>query len=272
MTTQLEKANTLKALHEGTETFLIPGPWDLASARVFEAFGFKALATTSGGFAFALGKLDGQVTLEEKVAHCRALSAATDIPLSADLENGYGDSPEAVANTITQIAGAGAVGGSIEDWSGAGIYDLDHAVERMSAAAEAAHALDFPFALVGRAENLLRRQGDMDDTIRRLQAYEAAGADVLFAPGLRTLDEVRAVVAEINRPLNVISVMIPGATVDEIADAGARRISIGGALAQVAYAALVDGAREMADSGSFSWLSKMSGDNDVSAFLGDREA
>lgn len=267
MTTQFEKATALKALHEGPDTFLIPGPWDLASARVFEAFGFKALATTSGGFAFSLGKLDGEVTLDEKIAHCRALSEATQIPLSADLENGYGHEPEVVASTITRIAEAGAVGGSIEDWSGADIYDFDLAVERIAAAAEAAHSLEFPFALVGRCENLLRGRNDLDDTIRRLQAYEAAGADVLFAPALRTLDEVRAVVKEVNKPLNVIAVMIPGVTVAELAEAGVRRISIGGALAQVAYAALVEGAREMRETGSFGWLAKFSPENDITPFL-----
>ena len=268
MKTQQEKAQTMKTLHEGDETFLIPGPWDVGSARVFEALGFPALATTSGGFAYTLGKLDGDVTLDEKVAHCRALTEATDIPLTADLENGYGDSPEAVAETITRIAAAGAVGGSIEDWDGEDIYGLDHAVERMEAAAEAARALDFPFALIGRCENLLRGKGDLDATIERLQAYEKAGADVLFAPALRTLDDVRAVVAEVNRPINVIGVMVPGATLDELADAGARRISIGGALAAAAYANLVEGAREMKESGSFGWLSKLSPDNDVAKFLG----
>ena len=267
MTTQLEKANALKALHEGSDTFLIPGPWDVASACVFEAFGFKALATTSGGFAFSLGKQDGKVTLEEKVAHCRALSEATKLPISADLENGYSHDPEAVANTITRIAEAGAVGGSIEDFSGTEIYEFDLAVERMVAAAEAASSLDFPFALVGRCENLLRGHDDLDDTIRRLQTYEKAGADVLFAPGLSSLDQVRAVVKEVSKPLNVLAVMIPGATVADLADAGVRRISIGGALAQVAYAALVAGAREMQETGSFSWLGGFSPENDISAFL-----
>ena len=271
MATQLEKAHTLKALHEGTETFLIPGPWDVASARVFEAFGFPALATTSGGFAYTLGKLDGEVTLEEKVAHCRALSDATRIPISADLENGYAHEPERVAETIRQIAGSGVVGGSIEDYSGEEIYDFDLAVERVAAAVEAARSVDFPFALIARCENLLRGRNDLDDTIRRLQAYEAAGADVLFAPGLRTLDEVRTVVAEVTKPLSVLAVMIPGVTVAELAEAGVRRISIGGALAQVAYGVLVEGAREMKEHGSFGWLAKFSRDNNLEPWLRQRE-
>ena len=267
MTTQLEKANALKALHEGSDTFLIPGPWDVASARVFEAFGFAALATTSGGFAYSLGKLDGEVTRDEKIAHCRALSAATRIPISADLENGYGHEPEVVGETIIRIAAAGVVGASIEDYSREEIYDFSLAVERIAAAVEAARSLAFPFALVARCENLLRGRNDLDDTIRRLQAYEAAGADVLFAPGLRTLDEVRAVLKEVTKPLNVLSVMIPGVTVAELAEAGVRRISIGGALAQIAYAALVEGAREMKESGSFGWLAKFSRENNIEPWL-----
>ena len=201
MTTQLDKAKQLQALHEGPGTFLAPGPWDVGSARVFEAFGFKALATTSGGFAFSIGKNDGEVTLDEKVEHCRALSAATQIPISADLENGYADAPEAVAETIRRIAESGVVGGSIEDWSGADIYDFDLAVDRIRAAAEAARSLPFPFALTGRCENLLRGKGDLADTIARLQAYEAAGADVLFAPALRSLDDIRSVLKEVSKPL-----------------------------------------------------------------------
>ncbi len=271
MTSQLEKAHALKALHEGPDTFLIPGPWDVASARVFEAFGFPALATTSGGFAYSLGKLDGEVTLDEKVAHCRALSEATRIPISADLENGYGHEPDQVAETIRQIAGAGVVGGSIEDYSGEEIYDFDLAVERVAAGVAAARSLDFPFALIARCENLLRGRDDMDDTIRRLQAFEAAGADVLFAPGLRSLDEVRAVGAEVTKPLSVLAVMIPGATLAELADAGARRVSIGGALAQVAYGVLVEGAREMQENGSFGWLAKFSRDNNIEPWLRPKE-
>ncbi len=267
MATQLEKARRMKALHEGSETFVMPGPWDVGSARAFEAMGFKALATTSGGFAFTLGKVDGQVTLEEKVEHCRALSGATSIPITADLEKGFADDPEGVAETIRQIAASGVAGGSIEDWSGSEIYGFDHAVERMAAASEAAGALDIPFAVIGRCENLIRGVQDLDDTIRRLQAYEKAGADVLFAPGLRTLDDVRRVVEETNRPLSVIASMLPGATVADLADAGARRISIGGAMALAAYGVLVEGAREMAEHGTFKWLGNISPENNITPLL-----
>lgn len=272
MTTQLEKAQKMKALHEGSETFLIPGPWDVGSARVFEALGFEALATTSGGFAFSLGKLDGQVTLEEKVAHCRAISAATDLPLSADLENGYGHEPDVVAQTIRSIAGSGAVAGSIEDWSGESLYDFDLAVERIAAAAEAAHSLDFPFALIGRCENLLRGHDDLDDTISRLQAYEKAGADVLFAPALRTLQQVEAVLQEVDKPLNVLAAMMPGVTVAELAEIGVRRISIGGALAVAAYGTLVEGAHEMAERGTFDWLQRIKPENNIAPFLKKNES
>lgn len=256
----------MKALHEGSETFLIPGPWDIASARVFEALGFKALATTSGGLAYALGKVDGEVTLDEKVAHCRALSRATQIPITADLENGYSHDPEGVAETIRRIAETGVAGGSIEDWGGDDIYGFDHAVERIEAAVEAARSLDFPFAVIGRCENLLRKKNDMDDTIRRLQAYEAAGVDVLFAPGLRTAEEVRTVVNEINKPLSVVA-MTPNLTLGELAEAGARRVSIGGAMAMAAYGTLVEGARELKETGTFNWLKRISPDNALEPLL-----
>lgn len=269
MPTQLEKAQTMKALHEGSETFLIPGPWDVASARVFEALGFQALATTSGGLAYALGKLDGEVTLDEKLAHCRALSEATQIPITADLENGYSHHPDGVAETIRRIAETGVVGGSIEDWSGEGIYDFNHAVERIEAAVEAARHLDFPFAVIGRCENLLRGKNDMDDTIRRLKAYEAAGADVLFAPGLRTAEEVKAVVDEIKTPLSVVA-MSPDLSVAKLAGAGARRVSIGAAMAMATYAALIEGAREMKEEGTFDWMKKLSSENAIEPLLTSR--
>ncbi len=266
MPTQLQKSETMKALHEGSETFLIPGPWDVGSAKVFEALGFKALATTSAGLANALGKLDGQVTLEEKIAHCRALSEATSIPITADLENGFAHDPEGVAETIRRIAETGVAGGSIEDWSGEDIYDFNHAVERIEAAVEAARSLDFPFAVIGRCENLGRRKNDLDDTIRRLKAYESAGADVLFAPVLRTLDEVRAVVREITKPLSVVAIS-PEMTLAELAEAGARRVSIGGFMALAAYAALIDGAREMKDNGTFNWMKGITAENKIDPLL-----
>ena len=185
---QREKGEAFRALHE-SEPFVIPNPWDVGSARALEALGFEALATTSSGFAFTLGRLDGEATLDEVVEHAAAVDAATGIPVSVDLENGYGDTPESAALAISRVAAAGAVGGSIEDFDPSGrLYDLDHAVERVAAAVEAARGLDFPFTLTARAENHIRGNPDLEDTIARLQAYDAAGADVLYAPGLRTVE------------------------------------------------------------------------------------
>ena len=188
MQSQSQKAADFRALHEG-DPFVIPNPWDIGSARVLEALGFKALATTSSGFAYTLGRLDGNVTLDEVVDHTRALATATALPLSVDLENGYGPDPEHAATAIARVAEAGAVGGSIEDWDRGGeLYGLGRAAERVAAAADLARGLDFPFTLTARAENHIRGNPDLDDTIARLQAYESAGADVLFAPGLRSRD------------------------------------------------------------------------------------
>src|SRR5919201_3389602 len=193
MTKQERKATAFRALHSG-EPFVIPNPWDAGSARVLAALGFKALATTSSGFAFTLGRLDGGATLDEVVAHAAMLDRATDLPVSVDLENGYGADPESAALAIRRAAEAGAVGGSIEDYDPAGhIYELEHAAERIVAAAEAARGLGFPFVLTARAENHLRGNPDLEDTIARLQAFERVGADCLYAPGLRTADEIRAV-------------------------------------------------------------------------------
>ena len=253
-TTQAEKAQQFKALHEGEGTFIIPNPWDVGSARLLQGMGFAALATTSSGFANALGRMDGEVTLAEKLAHCQALCAATNIPISADLENGFAHEPDKAAETIRLAAETGLVGGSIEDWSGEEIYDFELAVERVQAAIEMARALDFPFTLTARAENLLRGRLDMDDTIRRLQAFEAAGADVLYAPGLRTLEQVREVTSAVNKPVNVLAVMLSGVTLAQLADAGAKRLSIGGALARTALAPVLRAGKEMIEKGSFAWL------------------
>ena len=205
MTSQSDKAEAFRALHEG-EPFVIPNPWDAGSARVLEALGFKALATTSSGFAFTLGRLDGNVTLDEVVEHVAVLDRATDLPVSVDLENGYGPDPEHAAKAIARVAEAGAVGGSIEDWDPERrLYELEHAAERVAAAVEAARGLDFPFTLTARAENHIRGNPDLDDTIARLQAYERAGADVLYAPGLRNGDEIRAVCDAVSKPVNVLA-------------------------------------------------------------------
>jgi 2-methylisocitrate lyase-like PEP mutase family enzyme len=250
--TQNEKAEAFRSLHEG-ETFIIPNPWDAGSARVFEALGFQALATTSSGFAFTLGRLDGGTTLDEVCEHVRALDRATTLPVSVDLENGYGSSTEDAATAITRAAEAGAVGGSIEDYDPSGeLYPLEHAVERVAAAVESARSLAFPFTLTARAENHIRGNPDLDDTIARLQAYERAGADVLYAPGLRTVDEIRAVCEATTRPVNVLA--RPKLTLAEIAGAGAKRISVGGGLTWVAVGALAAAAERMRDEGDFTAL------------------
>jgi 2-methylisocitrate lyase-like PEP mutase family enzyme len=239
--TQSEKAEAFRALHEG-DPFVFPNPWDAGSARMLEALGFEALATTSSGFAFTLGRLDGGVTLDEVVAHARLLCDASALPVAIDLENGYG--PPGVA--ITRVAEAGAVGGSIEDYDpAAGLYPLDVAVERVAEAVAAAWALEFPFTLTARAENHIRDNPDLDDTIARLQAYEAAGADVLYAPGLRTGDEIRAVCDAVSRPVNVLA--LPGMTMDTIVAAGGQRVSVGGGLTWVAVAAAAQAAERLRD-------------------------
>jgi 2-methylisocitrate lyase-like PEP mutase family enzyme len=250
---QEEKAAAFAALHAG-EPFLIPNPWDAGSARVLAALGFKALATTSSGFAFTLGRLDGEATLDEVVEHTAALDRATGLPLSVDLENGYGAEPSDAAHAITRVAAAGAVGASIEDYDPvAGLYALPQAVERVTAAVEAARSLGFPFMLTARAENHIRGNPDLDDTIARLQAFEHAGADVLYAPGLRTADEIRAVCEAVSVPVNVLA--LPGLSIAEIVGAGARRVSVGGGLAWVAVQALADAATALRDTGDVSVLS-----------------
>jgi 2-methylisocitrate lyase-like PEP mutase family enzyme len=250
--TQEQKAAAFRALHEG-EPFIIPNPWDAGSAKALAGLGFKALATTSSGLAFTLGRPDGGVTPAEVFAHIRALDRATDLPVSADLENGYGTEPEDAASAITRAADAGAVGGSIEDFDPAGhIYELERARERVIAAREATGRLDFPFTLTARAENHIRGNPDLDDTIDRLQAFEQAGADVLYAPGLRDADEVRAVCEATSRPVNVLAHR--GLSMADVVAAGAQRISVGGALTWVAVTAMADTARAMLEAGDFSSL------------------
>jgi 2-methylisocitrate lyase-like PEP mutase family enzyme len=251
-TTQERKAADFRALHEG-EPFIVPNPWDAGSARVLEALGFKALASTSSGFAFTLGRRDGGASLDDVVAHVRLLDRATSLPVSVDLENGYGADPEAAATAVVRAAKAGAVGGSIEDYDHGGeIYAIDHAVERVATAREAADGIGFPFMLTARAENHIRGNPDLDDTIARLQAYEQAGADVLYAPGLRNGDEIRAVCEATSRPLNVLA--RAGLSMREIVDAGGRRVSVGGALTWVAVGAMAAAAEKMRDDGDFSGL------------------
>jgi 2-methylisocitrate lyase-like PEP mutase family enzyme len=250
--TQQEKAERFRELHAG-DPFVIPNPWDAGSARVLAALGFPALATTSSGFAFTLGRLDGGAGPDDVVAHVEALSAATDLPVSVDLENGYDADPAGAAAAVARVAAAGAVGGSIEDYDPTGrLYEPAVAVERVAAAAEAARSLGFPFTLTGRAENHIRGNPDLDDTIARLQAFERAGADVLYAPGLRTPAEIGAVCDAVSRPVNVLA--LPGMSLEQIVGAGAQRVSLGGALAWVAVKAFADAAQAIHDRGDLSVL------------------
>ena len=252
---QAAKAAAFRALHARPGAFVIPNPWDAGTARILAALGFEALATTSAGLAHALGQRDGAAGREETLANARAIVGAVALPVSADLENGFADAPEAAADTIRLAADAGLVGGSIEDASGDAaqpIYGFDHAVERVAAAAEAARALPFPFVLTARAENFLHGRPDLDDTIRRLQAFERAGADVLYAPGLPSLDAVRAVCAAVSRPVNVLAGGSGTApSVAALAEAGVKRISLGSSLSRAALGALVRAAREIKDAGTF---------------------
>jgi 2-methylisocitrate lyase-like PEP mutase family enzyme len=250
--TQQEKGERFRALHEG-EPFVIPNPWDAGSARILAGLGFKALATTSSGMAFTLGRLDGEVSLDEAAEHTAAIDAATDLPVSVDLENGYGEAPEDAARAIARAAQAGAVGGSIEDWDRGGrIYERAHAVERVAAAVDAARALEFPFTLTARAEGLLHGNPDLDDAIARLRDFEAAGADVLYAPGLATVEQIETVCSAVEKPVNVLA--RPRLSLAEILGAGAQRVSVGGALTWTAVQAFVDAARAIADDGDFSGL------------------
>ncbi|HKB20985.1 MAG TPA: isocitrate lyase/phosphoenolpyruvate mutase family protein [Gaiellaceae bacterium] len=247
-----ELAQRFKALHEG-EPFVIPNPWDAGSARVLERLGFQALATTSSGFAFTLGRLDGGVTLDEVAAHVESLVGAVDVPISVDLENGYGPKPQDAVRAVTRAAEAGAVGGSIEDWDPSGhLYELGHAAERVAEAVDAVSGFGWPFTLTARAENHIRGNPDLDDTIERLQAFEAAGADVLYAPGLESSDEIRAVCEAVSTPVNVLA--RPGLTLAEIVEAGAQRVSVGGGLTWTAAQALADAASAIRDRGSFEGL------------------
>jgi 2-methylisocitrate lyase-like PEP mutase family enzyme len=249
MTTQLERAEAFRTLHTRPGIFVMPNPWDAGSTKLLGSLGFEALATTSLGLAAARGRVDGTlaVSRDELIANCREIADATDLPVNADLENGYADAPEAAASIIRAAAEAGIVGGSIEDFS--------LAVERVAAAVEVARALLFPFTLTARAENLLHGRNDLDDTIRRLNAFADAGADALYAPGLRDLATIRRVAASVPRPLNVVmSSLEPGITVADLEAAGVKRVSIGGALARLAFTAVRDAALEMREHGTFGWM------------------
>ncbi|HYL01262.1 MAG TPA: isocitrate lyase/phosphoenolpyruvate mutase family protein [Steroidobacteraceae bacterium] len=268
---QSAKAERFRALHERAGAFVIPNVWDGATACVMAGLKFEALATSSSACAATFGRLDGQVTRDEALAHARVIVGACALPVSADLEQGFGDSPEAVAETIRQAAAVGLVGGSIEDASGhpgAPIYDLGLAVERVTAAAEAGRGLPFPFMLTARAENYLHGRPDLDDTVRRLQAFERAGADVLFAPGLPDLAAVRAVCSAVKKPVNfMVGIRGRSFSVAELAAAGVRRISLSTSLYRAAITGLYAAGREVQDSGTFGYLETIMSGKDLAAFL-----
>ena len=266
-----ERAAAFRRLHEGPGAFVMPNPWDVGTARVLAGLGYQALATTSGGLAYALGRLDGRalVTRDEALEHSALIAGATDLPVNGDLENGFGDDPESVATTIRGAAAAGLVACSIEDSTsspGGPIYPLSHAVERIAAAVEAAAALPFPFTLTARAENYLHGRSDLDDTIERLQAFDKAGADVLYAPGLRDIEDIRTVCAAVSKPVNVLA--LPGSpSVEVLSAAGVRRISLGTGFVRTALGAFLRAAREVHDHGTFGCLDGSATADDFGSFM-----
>jgi 2-methylisocitrate lyase-like PEP mutase family enzyme len=272
---QSEKAKKFRRLHEGPGAFVIPNPWDAGSARMLAVLGYEALATTSAGLAFSLGRRDGEglVTREEVLAHLRQIVEASELPVAADLENGFGDAPEQAAETIRLAAAVGLVGGSIEDATGDPrhpIYDQGYALERVRAAVQAARTLPFPFTLTARAENFLHGRADLEDTIRRLRAFAEAGADVVYAPGLPNLEAIKAVCAAVApKPVNAL-VGAAGRSVAELAEAGVRRISTGSALHRAAMGAFLNAARELKGKGTFTFLEKAVPFAELSGFMAGR--
>jgi 2-methylisocitrate lyase-like PEP mutase family enzyme len=271
MRSQAEKGRLFRELHARPGILILPNPWDAGTAKLLASLGFEALATTSLGMASAFGRVDGEgsVSRAELLENCRIIAEATDLPVNADLENGYADDPKEAASILRDAAEMGVVGGSIEDWSGERIYDFNHAVERVVAGVEVARSLPVPFTFVARAENLIRGRPDLDDTIRRLQAFEKAGADVLYTPGLRDLAMMRTVVQSIGKPLNVVmSSADPSLTAAEMAAVGVKRLSVGGALSRLALAAFMKGARDMKESGGFTWVRDAIPTGDLKAVFG----
>ena len=267
MSTPAEKGRVFQELHKRPGLLLLPNPWDAGTAKLLASLGFEALATTSLGMSNALGRPDGDgsVSRAELLENCRVIAEATDLPVNADLENGYADDPREAATILRDAAAVGISGGSLEDWSGDKIYDFNHAVERVAAGVEMVRSLGVPFTFTARAENLIRGRPDLDDTIRRLQAFEKAGADVLYAPGLRDLASMKTVADAVGKPVNVVmSAGDPDLTVDQIAATGVKRISVGGALSRLALAAFMKGARDM-KGGSFAWMRETMATKDLKA-------
>lgn len=271
MKTQVEKGQVFAALHERDRAFIIPNPWDVGTARLLAQLGFEALATTSAGYSFSMGQPDNSVGRAEMMMHVAAIASATDLPVSADLENGFGDFPEIVAETIGLAAAAGLVGGSIEDMSrqpGRPIYEIGFATERVRAAAEVVRDLPFAFTLTARAENYLAGRFDLGDTIKRLQEYQAAGADVLYAPGIASKDDIATIVRSVDRPVNVV-MGLQGVQLSlaELSAIGVRRVSVGSALSRAALGAFLRAAREMREHGTFTFAEQAVGYRDINAML-----
>jgi 2-methylisocitrate lyase-like PEP mutase family enzyme len=271
MPTQAEKGLAFRALHQRQRAFIIPNPWDAGTAHLLARLGFEALATTSAGYAFSVGRRDNTIDRAQMMEHVAAIASATDLPVSADLENGFGDTPEIVAETIRLAAAAGLAGGSIEDMSrqpGHSLYEHEHAVERVRAAAEIARAVPFPFTLTARAENYLVGKPDLKDTIKRLQAYQTAGADVLYAPGLSSKDDIAALISSVDRPVNVV-MGLQGVQLSlaELSAIGVRRVSIGSALSRAAFGAFLRAAQEMREQGTFTFAQQAVSYRDLSSMF-----
>jgi 2-methylisocitrate lyase-like PEP mutase family enzyme len=272
--TQVEKGQRFVALHERDRAFIIPNPWDVGTARLLAQLGFEALATTSAGYSFSMGQRDNSITRIDMMAHVTQIASATDLPVSADLENGFGDSPEVVAETLKLAAASGLVGGSIEDMSrdsGRPIYELGAAVDRVRAAAEVVRDLPFAFTLTARAENYLAGRPDLGDTIKRLQAYQTAGADVLYAPGIVSKEDIAAIVKSVDRPVNVV-MGLQGVQLSlaELSAIGVKRISVGSALSRAALGAFLRAAREMCEHGTFTFAEQAVSYRDINAMLSQR--
>jgi 2-methylisocitrate lyase-like PEP mutase family enzyme len=268
---QAEKGQAFRALHERDRAFIIPNPWDVGSACLLAHAGFEALATTSAGYAFSVGQTDNTIDRFEMIAHVAQIATATDLPVNADLENGYGDSADLAAQTIRLAAEAGACGGSIEDATGKSdypIYEIAHAADRIRAAAETVRALPFTFTLTARAENYLNGRPDIKDTIKRLQAYQEAGANVLYAPGLTTKEEIAAVVSSVDRPVNVLAALAGAPlTLADLSALGVKRVSIGSVLSRAAYGAAIRAASEMRERGTFTFADDAISFRDLTAIF-----
>lgn len=271
MASQLEKCTAFAQLHLRRDAWLIPNPWDIGSAKLLQGLGYEALATTSSGFAFTLGRTDGAVTLQEKLDHCLQLCQQTSIPINADFENGFSEDILNLCENVSRLIDTGVAGFSIEDFSrdGKSLYGFDQSVERVQAAAQTIKDSGIPVLLTARAENLLRGVNDLQDTINRLQAYSAAGADVLYAPGIKNLAQLTEVCSNIDKPFNVLAPLIRGATTAEMSAAGATRISTGGSLCWAAVNPLLIAGKEMAEKGSFEWLASMANAKEVRSLIGD---